>query len=521
MSITYDPADIESVKEQLLIHDDANHHDELQNPEKSIASYIIPKDSSLLEISSVESKTKTTVLSTKDHELRGIITREDKSYHECCRVWNLYTSRALNPFAIIYCSNTVDVQHALTYVRLNHRPFTIRCGGHSLMSFCLPETNEGCVIDVANINHKMILNNGRVSFGPGNRLIEVYKELYDHGYMFPAGSCPTVAIGGLTLGGGIGFLSRKYGLTCDLLYELEIVLADGSVITSNDSNEYSDLFWAHKGAGMGSFGVITSLTFNVPKLLSKLIVFKIEWRNGYQSFHEVCDFWQKTMPNAVDDISLELILTGSSVLVTGVFLGIMDELLKLLKPMTNIGVNDLSMQEGTFMDAVLYFAPANSIEEAMSEIGKPSDVTMRCKSFVTKKLFSEQAMGVIIKFMVDEYPKCARNARLQLFAYGGAIRKIHPCDTAFHHRQALFSGQFLIWWLGQEHEEQCLSWIKHFHDEMRPHVGPYAYANYGDSDLISYGQAYYGDNWPRLAEIKRQHDPENFFDFKQSVKIVV
>ena len=163
---------------------------------------------------------------------------------------------SLHPAGIAYCRNPHDVATCLAFVRKFGVPVAARCGGHSYAGW---SSTSGLIIDVTRMSGVNV-SGSTATVGAGTRLIDFYNGLAAHGRGVPGGSCPTVGIAGLTLGGGVGVVSRAYGLTSDNVQSLQIVTADGQVRTCN-SSQNSDLFWACRGGGGGNFGVVTSFTF--------------------------------------------------------------------------------------------------------------------------------------------------------------------------------------------------------------------------------------------------------------------
>jgi FAD/FMN-containing dehydrogenase len=160
------------------------------------------------------------------------------------------------PMAIVACATPQDVSEVISFARRHGLDVAMRSGGHS---FAGHSTTRGIVLDVTPLR-SVSVSGGVATVGAGTRLGEVYEALQEHGLAIPAGTCPDVGVAGLTLGGGLGILGRKYGATCDSLVGAEIVLADGRILTCDEHHE-TDLFWALRGAGAGNFGVVTSLAF--------------------------------------------------------------------------------------------------------------------------------------------------------------------------------------------------------------------------------------------------------------------
>ncbi|TMC21059.1 MAG: FAD-dependent oxidoreductase, partial [Chloroflexi bacterium] len=158
---------------------------------------------------------------------------------------------SIQPAAIAYCASAKDVQNCLAFVRNFALPVAPRAGGHSYAGY---STTTGLLIDVTRMNEITTdVTSGTALIGAGARLIDVYARLAQDNLVLPAGSCPTVGITGLTLGGGIGVLGRKFGLTCDNMLSAQVVTADGRLLICN-TQHYADLFWTLRGGGGGNFG---------------------------------------------------------------------------------------------------------------------------------------------------------------------------------------------------------------------------------------------------------------------------
>src|SRR5215471_19227112 len=208
------------------------------------------------------------------------------------------------PAAIVRCNTPGDVAEAIAFARLSGLPTATRSGGHS---FAGRSSSEGIVIDVTPMN-AVSVSDGIATIGAGARLGEVYDSLDAYDLTIAAGSCPSVGIAGLTLGGGLGILGRKYGLTSDQLLGAQVVLADGRVVDCDDDHD-RDLFWALRGAGSGNFGVVTSLVFRT-RLASPGTNFHLAWQDPRAA--EVIEAWQAWAPAAPDELYASLLLTAGA-----------------------------------------------------------------------------------------------------------------------------------------------------------------------------------------------------------------
>ncbi len=209
-----------------------------------------------------------------------------------------------SPAGIAYCASPADVTASLAFVRRFGLPVAVRCGGHSYGGW---SSTSGLVIDVSAMDRVTVdVQAGTATVGAGTLLIDLYSQLAAHGRAVPGGSCPTVGISGLALGGGVGVVGRLYGLTCDNIVEVEIVTADGSVRRCTEHTE-PELFWACRGGGGGSFGVVTSFTFRTHPV-PDLVLFYLQW--PWSAAASVIGAWQSWAPAAPAELWSNLHLSA-------------------------------------------------------------------------------------------------------------------------------------------------------------------------------------------------------------------
>jgi FAD/FMN-containing dehydrogenase len=192
-----------------------------------------------------------------DRLLKGDVVQRGAPGYNAARV--VYDTRydAVKPQAIAYCESLADVQKTVRWARWHRVHIVPRSGGHSYGGY---STTSGVIVDVTRMHAISLTAGSRAAVGAGARLIDVYAALAARGRTIPAGTCPTVGIGGLAQGGGIGMSARKFGLTCDNLLEATVVLADGRAVVAN-AHSHPDLYWALRGGGGGNFGIVTRFVF--------------------------------------------------------------------------------------------------------------------------------------------------------------------------------------------------------------------------------------------------------------------
>jgi FAD/FMN-containing dehydrogenase len=452
--------------------------------------------------------------------LRGdIVLPGDAAYNQARLLFDTRFD-GIKPKAVVYCESREDVQRTVRWARKHAVRIVPRSGGHSYGGY---SSTSGVVVDVSRLNGVALDTQERAVVGAGARLIDVYDKLSKHGRTVPAGSCPTVGIAGLTLGGGVGFASRKYGLTCDNLLEATVVLADGSAVIAN-SNRNPDLYWALRGGGGGNFGIVTRFVFRTHPV-GQVSTYTIEW--PWADAHEVVQAWQKLAPHAPDGLfsvlNLNAVVGGRTRITSaGQFFGSADRLRELLKPLVNTGTpTRFSVSTRSYMDAQeLWAGCSGTIEEChLPPQGSLGRSTFKGKSSIANKPLSVRGIEAMIRQLEARLSVGSGSGIILLDSYGGAINRVKKDATAFVHRDALFSMQYLAYWNASAPAEPNLRWLRSFYAAMRPYVSPYAYQNYIDPELGKWGRAYYGTNLDRLISVKRRYDPKNVFRFSQSIPL--
>ena len=263
----------------------------------------------------------------------ALLLPTDSGYTAAGHLYNsVYTQQAA---AIAQCQSAGDVQRCLSFAREAGVPVAARSGGHSYAAY---SSCPGLVIDVTDLHAVSVDGGGLATVGAGTALIDVYSQLAAQGRLLPGGSCPTVGIAGLALGGGIGVFGRAYGLTCDQLQTVDVVTADG-VLRSCGPDRDEDLYWASRGGGGGNFGVVTSFGFRTHPIPEAITLFTLEWPWG--AADDVLDAWLRFIPSAPHELwaNCQLYSSGSVggglVKVTGVFVGPVSACNAALAPLTS------------------------------------------------------------------------------------------------------------------------------------------------------------------------------------------
>ncbi|MEV0382191.1 FAD-binding oxidoreductase [Nonomuraea sp. NPDC050643] len=422
----------------------------------------------------------------------------DAGYGAARRLYNPAYDR-IRPAAVAYCASAADVSASLAFARSNGVPVTSRSGGHSYAGW---STGTGLVIDVSRMN-AISYARGRATVGAGAKLIDVYDRLSRHGVSVPAGTCPTVGIAGLTLGGGLGVVSRRHGLTCDVLESVRVVTADGRLLTC-DARHHAGLYWACRGGGGGNFGVAVSFTFRTHEARD-LTVFFLRW--PWSKARAAVRAWQSWGPSAPDELWSSLHLTrsagGLGVEIVGAYAGRKAALGRLLAPLVaEVGrPSSRSVRTVSHLEAMKIMGGCSSM--SVAECRRIPRTAFSAKSHLAYRALPADG----VRALVDGMERGGRHSVL-LDAMGGAIGRIAPTATAFAHRAALYSVQYYNEGMGR-------GWLRGIHSDMSRYFGDHAYVNYIDQDLRNWRNAYYGANAARLAEVKATYDPDRLFRLPQ------
>lgn len=394
-----------------------------------------------------------------------------------------------SPAAVVKVAKPEDVQ-ASVEAAAGRLPIAARSGGHSYAGYSAPD--GGLVIDVGALSTVDVRGEQAV-IGAGARLGDVYAALGKAGRALPAGSCPTVGIAGLTLGGGIGVLARKYGLTCDHLVSAQVVTPDSELRTV-DAGHDGELFWALRGGGGGNFGVVTSFTFRtVPA--PNVTVFSLRFPAGSAS--DALDAWQRWMPATPPELWSNLTLSGGSTVAcraAGTFIGGTGDLTALLDGL-EVRPSSRSMQVQTYSGAMNHYSGSSQRQTFVASSRLITDPVDGGK--VTRLVAGRNGMDLIIDGL------------------GGAVADLAPADTAFWHRKSLASVQIYSSATTANHATVAKS-VSTVVSGLAEAGATGAYVNYIDPDLPDWKQAYYGGNAARLDQVMRAYDPDGVFKFAQS-----
>lgn len=430
-----------------------------------------------------------------------LIAPADPEYHSARRIWNASIDK--HPGLIVRCAGAADVVKAVKFGRENDLVVSIRGGGHNVAGRAL--SDDGLVIDLSSMRAVFVdPAKGTARVQGGATLGDLDRETHAFGLAVPAGVVSRTGIAGLTLGGGVGWLVRKYGLTCDNVLSFEIVTADGNLLTvSGDEN--TDLFWALRGGG-GNFGVVTSFLFRaypVTNVLGGMIV------HARDRARDVIRHYRDFMTSAPEDLTAyaALITTPDghpAVAVIACFCGDPAEGKRVLRPLREFG--------SPLMDAV-QLVPFPVMQKLLDG-AFPEGTYNYWKSDFLREM-SDEAIDLIVTH--------ANKMKSPLSAvvieyYGGAAGRIGISQTAFAQRQAEYDIGYMAQWTDPAEKDVHVAWARDMAEALRPHTSGGHLLNFLGEESPDMIQAAFGPNYARLTQVKKKYDPTNFFSINQNVK---
>jgi FAD/FMN-containing dehydrogenase len=458
-------------------------------------------------------------------ELTGRVVRPSDPGWDAARkgfaAWAGYDEQI--PQAVVFCEDTQDVANAVVWARANHVPLRVRAGRHNYEAYS-SLVKGGIIIDISDIDYvRVSADRATATVGAGIDSLEAFEALGALGLTLPLATGPSVGVAGLVLGGGFGLTSRKWGLTCDNLLEVEIVLADGQTVKASAA-ENADLFWACRGGGGGNFGIVTAFTFQVHPV-SHVAVFYVGY--SWDVLPAVVDRWQGWQHDVDEGITSALtLLTTREITLWGQYTAADTDLpnvTSLIAPILDpslrpISVNVQILPHQAATRVVLGVDPMNP----QWRVNKHTDTQIfKSSSAFAYDPFPPEALRLLKQNLESVPPPSAppsQPSMIQLLGGGGAVARPATDATAAFHRKARCVVQYDGYWTAPQDSRKMLAWIEHFRRVMAPYTRG-AYVNYVDDAIDKPLEAYYGDNLPRLIEIKGKYDPENVFQFPQSLPL--
>lgn len=433
----------------------------------------------------------------------------DDDYEAARSVWNAMIDR--KPVVIVRPAGTADVITAVEFAGERDLPLSVKGGGHNVAGNAI--CDDGLTIDLSSMSLIRVdpaAQTARV--GPGATMADLDHETQAFGLATPGGVISTTGVAGITLGGGIGWLSRKYGLSIDNLRSVDVVTADGELVTASE-DENPDLFWAVRG-GSGNVGVVTSFEFDLheigPEVLFGPTVYPYEdapdvfahYRDVIRDVPPECAVWVNSvaapplpfLPNAVH---------GTTVLILMQFYA--------GDPETGEAVLEPLREYGTpIADAVAptRYTEAQSLMDDLYTEGARN--YWKAPNFTT---LTEETTDTILEY-AERLP--TSQSEILVHHVGGAVNEVSSDATAYPHRDTEFIVTVAARWEDPTKDDECIAWVRECHDALAEAATGGTYVNF-EGDNEGRERNAYGENYDRLAESKAEYDPENLFRSNQNV----
>jgi FAD/FMN-containing dehydrogenase len=434
---------------------------------------------------------------------RGVLVQPgDPDYEDTRKIWNAAIDR--RPALIARCADRDDIVAAVRFARAHGLLTAVRGSGHNVSGNAL--CDGGIVIDLSLLHAVSVDPERRVAVvQPGVRLGELDRATQLFGLAAPAGINSVTGVAGLTLGGGIGWLMRRHGLTCDNLVAADVVTADGEVVRATPEVN-ADLLWGLRGGG-GNFGIVTAFTYRVhpvgPKLLAGSVVYP------YDQARSAMRFYAEFSRNAPDALSLDAALammpSGEKVFSVSVcYDGPIAEGEQVIRPLREFG-----SPVADRIAAVPYL-----------QIQSAGDAVFpRGRRYYWKAQFMRELTDAAIDALIEVYAAApSLDALLVLQQVGGAISRVPKHATAYVHRDALYDCFPVAIWDNPEDDDAHVRWARDVWQAMRAFSTGGVYANNLGDEGADRVESAYGENYPKLVQLKDKYDPFNLFRLNQNIR---
>jgi len=450
------------------------------------------------------------------------------------------SSSVPKPNLIVTPQSLFHIQVSLLCSKKNKLEVRVRSGGHDYEGLSYVSHVPFLIIDLINLRSitiNMDEESAWVQSGAtvGELFYAIAQKSKVHG--FPAGSCSTVGVGGHFSGGGFGTIFRKYGLASDNVIDAQIIDANGKILNRTLMGE--DLFWAIRGGGGSSFGVITAWKIKLVHVPSTVTVFDVS-RSLDQGATELFHKWQTVAPKLPAELFLHVVVGvsnsasqgGKTVVLsfTGLYLGTAENLLPLMQNnFSELGLQHNNFSQMTWIQSVLYFG-GFSIDESLEVLLRRNQTS---SSFKAKSDYVKEPIPLVGLEGLWNMVLLENSPLLILTPYGGKMSEISESETPFPHREGILYGiQYSVNLVSDEEAPKHLDWIRRLYEYMAQYVSKLprqAYLNYRDLDLgvnqgkldyenaKSWGLKYFKNNFERLRQVKARVDPGNFFRDEQSI----
>ena len=440
-----------------------------------------------------------------------VVLPDDANYDEVRKIWNGMIDR--RPAAIVQCAEANDVPIALRFSREQGKRFSIRGAGHNIAGNSL--CDGGVVIDFSTMKKVRVdVEKKRALVEPGATLGDLDAALQAHGLATPVGINSTTGIAGLTLGGGFGWLTRKFGMTIDCLVSAEVVTANGETVHTTETN-HADLFWAIRGGG-SNFGIVTQFEFQLypvgPEILAGLIVFPLEQAK------EVLTQYRDFVENSPEELTVWVVLRqapplpflptqvhGKPVAVLALcYAGAIEEGQRLIQPLRSFG-----SPYGEHIGAQPYVDWQKAFDPLL---------TPGARNYWKSHNFSELRDGALDAMIENAGNLPTAQCEVFVGHIAGAPNRVSPSAMAWGHRDAKYVMNVHGRWDDGSQDHSVIEWARKVFNATAPFASSGAYVNFMTEEEGDRVESAYGTNYHRLVQIKRQYDPENIFNMNQNIK---
>jgi FAD/FMN-containing dehydrogenase len=436
-----------------------------------------------------------------------VLTADDPGYDAARAVWNGMIDR--HPALIARCTGTADVMAAVRFARAEGLPLSVKAGGHSIAGKAVRD--GALLIDLSLMSQIHVDPGARIArAGGGARWGDFDHEAQAFGLACTGGVVSTTGVAGLTLGGGIGYLTRTHGLACDNLMAADVVTADGGLVRASET-ENADLLWGLRGGG-GNFGIVTSLEFQLHPLgpiVAAAIVF-----HPIDAARDVLTHYRNFTASAPDEVACYAMIVnapedlpaehqGRPVLaLIACYSGDVEKGKSLLAPLAGFG-----KPISALVDGLPY-----SVLQTSFDAGNPAGERYYWKTQHLSGL-DDGLLDAVVRFGTDLHGTLSI---IGIEPLGGAQGRVDPGATAFAHRHTPFSLGIWCGWSDPDDDAANIDWTRRFFDAVKPY-GAGVYVNYLGEDEGDRIDEAYGDNLARLVALKRKWDPENVFCANQNI----
>ena len=441
----------------------------------------------------------------------------DEGYDSAREVWNAMADR--RPAVAVRCTSNADVAAAIAFARQHNLEIGVRCGGHSILGTCVPE--GGLLIDLAGMRSVRVDPDARRAWVQGGALLgNLDRAAQEFGLATTAGNVSHTGVGGLTLGGGMGWLARRFGLACDNVVSYEIVTADGATLRVSES-EHDDLFWGLRGGG-GNFGVVTEFEFRVHPIgtTAMLIDNTFDLTEAPSAMRRWRDLLGDQVPapatpiawvgTIADSPDMQSQLRNRTVASLGfVWVGDPDEGRRLVPLVDSLGTPITKRVED------LSYLRLQSVDD---EAHRPGSRRRYFKGHYLSELRDEAIDAFLSQGEPDSSADRSRLPNGSFQGYGGAITATSNDDSAFSHRHALVEFVASTAWTDAAEDGQRMDAARRFGAALEPYASGVYVNVLGDEGERGVRRAYPPDKLARLAALKRRYDPDNVFHLNQNIR---